>query len=114
MLIACPAAQVRGVQLAAKGVGEAFTGGRDLHQMLHSLASTTVAVEAYFAQPCFQRVLPEELKGWAKSLCGEAKEAHERLRCVPAPPVSLLSLTMLSTLAISFPRCCCIQRCTRQ
>jgi hypothetical protein len=79
------------VQLAAKGVGEAFTGGRDLHQMLHSLASTTVAVEAYFAQPCFQRVLPEELKGWAKSLCGEAKEAHERLRCVPVPSVSLLS-----------------------
>ena len=71
---------MRGVQLAAKGVGEAFTGGRDLHQLLHSLASTTVAVEAYYGQPCFERILPPELKAWAKSLCGEAREAHERLR----------------------------------
>jgi hypothetical protein len=78
---------VRGVQLAAKGVGEAFTGGRDLHQLLHSLASTTVAVEAYFGQPCFDRILPPELKAWAKSLCGEAREAHERLRYLTTHPL---------------------------
>jgi hypothetical protein len=71
---------VRGVQLAAKGVGDAFTGGRDLHQLLHGLLSTIVAVEAYYDHPCFSRVLPEDLKTWAKSLCGEAREAHERLR----------------------------------
>ncbi len=71
---------VRGVQLAAKGVGDAFTGGRDLHQLLHGLLSTIVAVEAYYNHPCFARVLPDDLKTWAKSLCGEAREAHERLR----------------------------------
>jgi hypothetical protein len=70
---------VRGVQLAAKGVGDAFTGGRDLHQLLHGLLSTIVAVEAYYDHPCFSRVLPVDLKTWAKSLCGEAREAHERL-----------------------------------
>ena len=73
---------VRGVQLAAKGVGDAFTGGRDLHQLLHGLLSTIVAVEAYYNHPCFARVLPEDLKTWAKSLCGEAREAHERLRLI--------------------------------
>ena len=71
---------MRGVQMAAKGVGEAFTGGRDLHQMLHALHSTTISVEAYFAQPSFERVLPDNLKQWARSLCGEAKEAYKRLR----------------------------------
>ena len=71
---------MRGVQMAAKGVGEAFTGGRDLHQMLHALHSTTVSVEAYFGQPSFARLLPDNLKQWAASLCGEAKEAYERLR----------------------------------
>ncbi|MDB4339369.1 hypothetical protein N9995_00030 [bacterium] len=71
---------MRGVQMAAKGVGEAFTGGRDLHQMLHALHSTTVSVEAYFGEPAFARVLPENLKQWAASLCGEAKESYERLR----------------------------------
>ena len=71
---------MRGVQMAAKGVGEAFTGGRDFYQMLHALHSTTVSVEAYFGNPTFARVLPENLKQWAASLCGEAKEAHGRLR----------------------------------
>uniref|UniRef100_A0A7S4NIR7 Uncharacterized protein n=2 Tax=Guillardia theta TaxID=55529 RepID=A0A7S4NIR7_GUITH len=71
---------MRGVQLAAKGVGDAFTGGRDLNSLLHALYSTTVSVEAYFNQPAFQKVLPQELCTWASSLCGEAKEAHERLR----------------------------------
>jgi hypothetical protein len=71
---------MRGVQMAAKGVGEAFTGGRDLHQMLHALHSTTVSVEAYFGQPSFARVLPDNLKQWAASLCGEAKESYERLK----------------------------------
>ena len=71
---------IRGVQMAAKGVGEAFTGGRDLHQMLHALRSTTISVEAYFSQPSFERVLPDNLKQWAASLCGEAKEAYKRLK----------------------------------
>lgn len=71
---------MRGVQMAAKGVGEAFTGGRDLHQMLHALHSTTISVEAYFGQPSFARVLPDNLKQWAASLCGEAKEAYKRLK----------------------------------
>ena len=71
---------MRGVKMAAKGVGEAFTGGRDLHQMLHALHSTTVSVEAYFGQPSFARVLPDNLKQWAASLCGEAKESYERLK----------------------------------
>jgi len=71
---------MRGVQMAAKGVGEAFTGGRDLHQMLHALHSTTISVEAYFSQPSFERVLPDNLKQWAASLCGEAKEAYKRLK----------------------------------
>jgi len=71
---------MRGVQMAAKGVGEAFTGGRDLHQMLHALHSTTVSVEAYFGQPSFARVLPDDLRQWAASMCGEAKESYERLR----------------------------------
>jgi hypothetical protein len=71
---------MKNVQTVAKGFGDAFTGGRDLHQLLHGLHATTVAVEAYFANPHFSRVLPLELIKWAKSLCGEAKEAHERLR----------------------------------
>ena len=71
---------MKGVQNMAKGVGDAFTGGRDLHQLLHALHSTVVAVEAYFAQPCFARVLPTDLRSWANSLCGEAREAHGRLR----------------------------------
>jgi len=75
---------MKGVQNMAKGVGDAFTGGRDLHQLLHALHSTTVAVEAYFNQPCFVRVLPKDLCMWAHSLCGEAREAHGRLRSVPA------------------------------
>ncbi|KAJ1491454.1 hypothetical protein T484DRAFT_1933209, partial [Baffinella frigidus] len=70
---------MKGVQSMAKGVGDAFTGGRDLHQLLHALHSTVVAVEAYFAQPCFARVLPVDLRSWANSLCGEAREAHGRL-----------------------------------
>jgi hypothetical protein len=82
MLPACRARMkaIRGVQMAAKGVGEAFTGGRDLHQMLHALRSTTISVEAYFSQPSFERVLPDNLKQWAASLCGEAKEAYKRLK----------------------------------
>ena len=71
---------MRGVQMAAKNVGEAFTGSRDFYQMLHALHSTTVSVEAYFGNPTFARVLPEELRKWAASLCGEAKEAYGRLR----------------------------------
>lgn len=74
---------MKGVQSMAKGVGDAFTGGRDLHQLLHALHSTVVAVEAYFAQPCFARVLPVDLRSWANSLCGEAREAHGRLRFLP-------------------------------
>eukprot|EP00961_Rhodomonas_salina_P086565 1163959-Rhodomonas_salina.2 len=71
---------MKGVQNVAKGFGDAFTGGRDLHSLLHALRSTTVAVEAYFNNQYFARVLPEELIQWSKSMCGEAKEAHERLR----------------------------------
>lgn len=70
---------MKGVQNVAKGFGDAFTGGRDLHSLLHALRSTTVAVEAYFNNQYFARVLPEELIQWSKSMCGEAKEAHERL-----------------------------------
>lgn len=70
---------VEAVQFAAKGVGNVFSGGRDLNLMLSNLNFSIIQVEAYFEEKEITEILPELMCTWAHHLIGEGREMHARL-----------------------------------